>query len=115
MDTYKISGFWNDMNVCICEMFLSLLKEPAIFGGGTMPTDVQHSIGDHRFVHNIYGMLMARATYEGLDKLQAEERPFVLTRSGFAGIQKYGWTWTGDNTSTWEHLGLRYSKVASRC
>lgn len=48
------------------------MNEPAVFNTPTttMPNDVQFSIGDHRFVHNIYGLLMARATYEGLMKLQ---------------------------------------------
>jgi alpha-glucosidase len=55
-------------------------------------------------VHNLYGYTMCQATFEGLRKLHPDKRPFVLTRSGFAGIQKYAWTWTGDNCSYWEHL-----------
>lgn len=106
-DFYKegIAGFWNDMN------------EPAIFNvpTKTMPDDVQHRIAEpgfaprtatHLEIHNIFGMENTRATYEGLLKLKPDERPFVLTRASYAGGQRYAATWTGDNSSTWNHLRL---------
>lgn len=93
------AGYWNDMN------------EPAVFDGpgGTMPLDTPHRMDDgttrdHRQIHNAYGMLNARATYDGLLKLQPQQRPFVLTRAAYAGAQRYAATWTGDNTATWHHL-----------
>lgn len=96
-----VAGFWNDMN------------EPAIFhrADKTMPLDVVHRLDDgttldHRAVHNIYGMQNARATYEGLRKLEGDERPFVLTRAAYAGTERYAATWTGDNSSTWNHLEM---------
>jgi alpha-glucosidase len=96
-----VSGFWNDMN------------EPAVFRypGKTMPLDVVHRLDDgttldHRAIHNVFGMQNARATYEGLRKLQPDERPFVLTRAAFAGAQRYAATWTGDNLATWNHLSM---------
>jgi len=95
------AGFWNDMN------------EPAIFlrDDKTMPLDTVHRLDDgsklnHRAIHNVYGMLNGRATYEGLLKLQPGERPFVLTRAAFSGAQRYAATWTGDNSSTWNHLAM---------
>jgi len=92
-----IAGIWNDMN------------EPAVFGLGTFPNDVRHNFdgkrGSHRKAHNIYGMQMVRATYEGLKKLQGK-RPFTITRSGYAGVQRYSSVWTGDNVASWEHLRL---------
>jgi alpha-glucosidase len=95
------AGFWNDMN------------EPSVFlrADKTMPLDTVHRLDDgttidHRAAHNIYGMENARATYEGLLKLQAGERPFVLTRAAFSGAQRYAATWTGDNSSTWNHLKM---------
>ncbi|HIC93739.1 MAG TPA: DUF4968 domain-containing protein [Anaerolineae bacterium] len=100
-----VAGFWNDMN------------EPAVFGARTFPAPVQHRNDghptDHRECHNVYGLLMTRATYEGVSRLQPGDRVFVLTRSTFAGGQRYGATWTGDNASTWEHLRLSIAMCLS--
>ncbi|WP_047154930.1 glycoside hydrolase family 31 protein [Aneurinibacillus tyrosinisolvens] len=92
-----IEGIWNDMN------------EPAVFNETkTMDLKVMHdNDGEpktHRELHNLYGMLMEAATYEGMKNLLYGRRPFVLTRAGFAGIQRYAAVWTGDNRSFWEHL-----------
>ncbi|XP_032199317.1 neutral alpha-glucosidase C isoform X3 [Mustela erminea] len=47
------------------------------------------------------------ATAEGLiQRSKGKERPFVLTRSFFAGSQKYGAVWTGDNTAEWSYLKI---------
>jgi alpha-glucosidase len=96
-----VRGFWNDMN------------EPAIFARSdkTMPLGTVHRLDDgskvdHRSVHNVFGMQNSRATYEGILKLQPNERPFVLTRATYAGGQRYAATWTGDNSSTWNHLRM---------
>ncbi|MGH9510825.1 MAG: TIM-barrel domain-containing protein [Terriglobales bacterium] len=100
-----VAGFWNDMN------------EPSVFNGPgkTMPLDNIHRIEEpgfstrtatHAEIHNVFGMENSRATYEGLLKLRPDERPFVLTRATYAGGQRYGFTWTGDNSSTWNHLRL---------
>ncbi len=91
-----VSGVWNDMN------------EPAVFEMGTFPDDVRHSYDglnvSHRMAHNVYGMQMARATYEGIKHFNPDIRPFVLTRSGFSGVQRYAAVWTGDNVASWEHI-----------
>lgn len=93
-----INGIWNDMN------------EPAVFEIGTFPLDTRHDYDghpcSHRKAHNIYGMQMARASYHGLKKAMFPKRPFALTRSGFAGMQRYAAVWTGDNLATWEHLWM---------
>ena len=95
------AGFWNDMN------------EPSLFerADKTMPLDTVHRLDDgttldHRAIHNVFGMQNVRATYEGLRKLQPEERPFVLTRASYSGAQRYAATWTGDNSSSWNHLKM---------
>jgi alpha-glucosidase len=92
-----VAGIWNDMN------------EPAVFTPShTMPPDVRHDNEgqptDHREIHNVYGQLMTRATYEGLLRLRPDERPFVLTRATYAGGQRYAAVWPGDNVSNWSHL-----------
>jgi len=95
-----IAGIWTDMN------------EPALFipQNSTMPSDVIHPGGGkarlHVQVHNAYGSLTVQATREGLLRLRPEQRPFVISRSGYAGVQRHALLWTGDNSSTWEHLNL---------
>ncbi|MFB7182473.1 TIM-barrel domain-containing protein [Streptomyces sp. NPDC056257] len=96
------AGFWHDMN------------EPvsfAPFGDATLPRSARHAMdgagGDHRAGHNVYALGMARAGWEGLVRLRPAERPFLFSRSGWAGMQRYGGTWSGDVESSWE--GLRSS------
>jgi alpha-glucosidase len=93
-----VKGVWNDMN------------EPAVFEMGTFPMDVRHDFDghpcSHRKAHNVYGMQMARATYYGVKKFSYPDRPFTITRSGYAGMQKYSSAWTGDNVASWEHMWL---------
>jgi alpha-glucosidase len=106
-----IAGFWNDMNEP-ATFLPDNLNEPntAHHPGKTFPLDVQHAGdgvgGTHARYHNVYGMQMARATFEGVKALRPDARPFVLTRAGYAGMQRYAAMWTGDNASTWEHLQL---------
>ena len=85
-----------------------------------MPLDTVHRIEEpgfatrtatHAEIHNIVGLENARATFEGLLKLRPDERPFVLTRATYAGGQRYGFTWTGDNSATWNHLRLATQMV----
>ncbi|KAB2093395.1 hypothetical protein ES319_A02G092400v1 [Gossypium barbadense] len=103
-----VDGIWNDMN------------EPAIFKTvtKTMPESNihrgDHELGgcqNHAHYHNVYGMLMARSTYEGMGLADRRKRPFVLTRAGFIGSQRYAATWTGDNLSNWEHLQMSISMM----
>lgn len=95
-----IAGFWNDMN------------EPAVFHvrHKTLPQDARHDYDgapcSHAKAHNVYGQQMSRATWEGLKSLQPERRPFLLSRAGFSGSQRFGAVWTGDNYSDWEHLRI---------
>ncbi len=97
-----IDGVWNDMN------------EPAVFNAPdkAMPLDNLHRgggeipAGPHLRYRNIYGLLMTRATREGIAAARPDKRPFVLTRANFLGGQRYAATWTGDNASTEAHMKL---------
>lgn len=89
---------WNDMN------------EPSVFSGPevTMHKDAVHHGGwEHRDVHNLYGLYVQMATAEGqIQRSGGQLRPFVLGRAFFAGSQRYGAVWTGDNAAEWEHLKI---------
>lgn len=104
------AGFWNDMN------------EPAVFDTPTktMPLDNLHRIesddfaprnATHAEIHNVYGMQNTRGTFEGMRHWRPNQRPFVMTRASFAGGQRYAVTWTGDNSSTWDHLRLSVEQL----
>ena len=107
-----VAGFWNDMN------------EPAVFDGPgkTMPDDIQHRIDEpgfrkrtatHLEIHDVFGMQNSRATEEGELALRPNERPFVMTRASYAGGQRYAITWTGDNSSTWNHLRMTVPQLVN--
>ena len=112
-----VDGIWNDMNEPSVSNLLPDSDELSLHGN-TMSNDVLHRAGGeqatgpdgppvlHAFFHNAYGMEMARSTYEGLKRLHPDRRPFVLTRSGTAGMQRYAALWTGDNASEWEHIAM---------
>ncbi|WP_251092539.1 glycoside hydrolase family 31 protein [Streptomyces sp. Caat 7-52] len=100
------SGFWHDMN------------EPTSFGAfgePTLPRSARHAVegrgGDHREAHNVYALCMAQAAGEGLRALAPGERPFVFSRSGWAGLQRYGGSWSGDVATGWPGLRASLSLV----
>lgn len=113
-----LAGIWDDMNEPgLTEMFAPGSGTPH---GSTMALDAIHlplgADGEplpHARFHNAFGMQMARATREGLERLRPNERAFVLTRSGYAGVQRYAAMWTGDNSSRWEHLRLAVNMCLS--
>jgi alpha-glucosidase len=99
MQESGVAGIWTDMN------------EPAVFNEDkTFPRDVRHDFDghpcSHRKAHNVYGMQMSRATREGIRRALPDKRPFVITRSAYAGTQRYSSAWTGDIESTWDHLRI---------
>ncbi|CAF1331590.1 unnamed protein product [Rotaria sordida] len=108
-DNYKGSTpnlfIWNDMN------------EPSVFNGPevTFPKDIVH-YGDweNRDVHNLYGMLQHMASFKGLvERSNGHIRPFILTRSFFAGSQRTAAVWTGDNAAHWSHLKIAVPMLLS--
>lgn len=94
-----IDGFWHDMN------------EPAAFvgwGNPTLPAISRYSMegrsGNHTEANNIYGLMMNQAGYEALRKFTPKKRPWLLSRAGWAGMQRYAWNWTGDVSTSWSTL-----------
>jgi alpha-glucosidase len=101
-----VAGIWHDMN------------EPtsiALLGDPTLPTATRHHFdgrgGDHAEGHNLYGLLMNRAGYDGLRAARPERRPFIVSRSGWAGMQRWAWNWTGDVSSSWESMRQQVATV----
>ena len=109
MSEIGVHAVWNDMN------------EPAVMEvpTKTAPLDTRHDYDghpcSHRKAHNVYGMQMVRATYEGIKKYVYPKRPFVITRAAFAGTQRFSSTWTGDNIATWEHLWIANVQAQRMC
>ncbi|MAJ31029.1 MAG: glycosyl hydrolase [Flavobacteriaceae bacterium] len=109
MSDIGVQGVWNDMN------------EPAVMDvpSKTANLDIRHNYEghpcSHRKGHNVYGMQMVRATFEGVKKHSFPRRPFVITRAAYAGTQRYASTWTGDNVATWEHLFVANAQVQRMC
>ncbi|MCK6617896.1 MAG: glycoside hydrolase family 31 protein [Cyclobacteriaceae bacterium] len=99
-----IDGFWNDMNEIAT--WGHMLPE-------NIELDFEGNKATMRRGRNIYGLMMARSTYEGVVKLLDGKRPFNLTRSGFSGIQRYAAVWTGDNVAYDEHMMLGVRLVNS--
>ncbi len=101
-----VAGIWHDMN------------EPtsiALLGDPTLPTSTRQHFdgrgGDHAEGHNLYGLLMNRSGYEGLRRAAPERRPFIVSRSGWAGMQRWAWNWTGDVASTWESMRQQIATI----
>ncbi|MEL6151304.1 MAG: glycoside hydrolase family 31 protein, partial [Chloroflexota bacterium] len=52
----------------------------------------------------LHTLLMNHASYMATLQNRPDERPFVLSRSGCPGIQRYAQTWSGDNDTSWHSL-----------
>jgi alpha-glucosidase len=98
-----VAGIWIDMN------------EPAT--GDVEPFAMRFDRDGenypHERYHNQYALLMAMGTHRGLKQANPDLRPFILSRAGFAGIQRYAAQWLGDNVSDWDHLRMSVPMASS--
>ena len=120
-----VAGIWNDMNEPAISdrpfgddgvhiwfpLDAPQGDEGAEKAGGENPkSKIQNPkskiVTTHAEAHNLYGLTMAQACAAGLERLRSNERSFVLTRSGYAGVQRWSSVWMGDNQSLWEHLEM---------
>ncbi len=95
-----VAGIWNDMN------------EPATGAISPQAMRFDHGRQPHDRFHNQYALLMAMGTVAGLREAMPDQRTFVLSRAGFAGIQRYAANWMGDNQARWDHLWLSMPMAA---
>jgi len=108
-----VAGIWNDMNepagwareLRLGNVAIPIRDQDLSAVVQADPAEPELRV-PHERVRNLYGQQHARATRAFLERAQPERRPFVLTRSGHAGIQRHAAVWTGDNASRWEHLRL---------
>jgi len=104
-----IEGVWNDMNEFSCwsrdvrirDLMIPLrpIRKPPVVHG-------KDGEASHLCVRNVYGMMMCEAARQGFHKLRPGKRSFVLTRAGYAGVQRHAYMWHGDNSSSFSHLKL---------
>lgn len=136
-----IDGFWNDMcepaifytpegveeykeylqkELLTCEVFPAFDAKTKAAELANSPKDYRrfyHNVDGtmvrHDKVHNLYGMNMTRAAFEGLQKTEPKKRFLLFSRSSFIGAHRYGGVWTGDNASWWSHLLLNLKMMPS--
>ncbi|BDC17312.1 alpha-glucosidase MalA [Acidianus sp. HS-5] len=115
-----IDGIWLDMNEPTD--FTRVIENKEVLGSTpltlkddrmyyTFPEDVVHELKGkkvpHSKVRNAYPYYEAMATFEGFK----DKEVFILSRSGYAGIQKFAFVWTGDNTASKDQLILQLQTV----
>lgn len=89
---------------------------PRVTGGDlasrTLCPSSKQYISTHYDLHSLTGALEMKATSEALMSIR-NKRPFVISRSTFAGAGKYGGHWTGDVVSSWDYLKISVSSILS--
>jgi alpha-glucosidase len=90
-----VSGLWADLN------------EPA---ANDMPWGIYDFEGKPRYEYagrNTYALWETATLHDALLDAQPILRPFIVSRAGFAGIQRYAANWSGDTDSTWDSLRVQ--------
>jgi alpha-glucosidase len=97
---HGVAGIWNDMNEPsdFVDQTGKTQMDVVTYDGGTSSPYAEN--------RNVFALNEARATFEGLTRLRPNDRPYIITRAAYAGIQRYSTIWTGDNTATWDALAL---------
>lgn len=96
-----VSGLWADLN------------EPA---ANAMPYAIFDFNGEPRYEYttrNIYALTEMQTLRQALEEAQPGLRPFIVSRSGFAGMQRYAANWSGDTNSSFDSLRVQVQMAAS--
>jgi len=62
-------------------------------------------------LRSLYPVKMVEASYQVFKERNPQQRPWIYTRSGYAGVQRFARTWSGDNVSDWKTL--KYNQYMS--
>jgi alpha-glucosidase len=100
-----VDGIWLDMNEP------TILTESHLMDGNAIHHLDNGEKIQHSKVRNSYPYYQNMATFEAFKELS--KTPFILSRSGYAGIQKFAAVWTGDNIASWDDIKLQISIVTS--
>ncbi|CAF3783626.1 unnamed protein product [Rotaria sordida] len=113
-----VDGMWIDMNEpsnfvdgshegCTTNSLDNPPFTPHVYGGNitakTLCTSAQQYLSSHYNLHSMYGYFEAKATNAALRPI-LKKRPFVLSRSTFAGSGHYTTHWSGDNAASFTDL-----------
>jgi alpha-glucosidase len=80
-----VKGFWTDMG------------EPAWSNEDAIDRlNMKHHLGMHNVIHNVYGLTWDKVVKEQFEKHNPDKRVFQMTRSAYAGMQRYTFGWSGD-------------------
>ena len=76
-------------------------------------TDEDKEVNIEYNMHSIYGFLQSKHAYQFWqdDSRVSGNRPFIMSRSTFAGSGKYAGHWLGDNQPTWDDMRLSISGI----
>ncbi|XP_030389756.1 lysosomal alpha-glucosidase isoform X3 [Gopherus evgoodei] len=117
-DQVPFDGMWIDMNEpsnfvagsldgCPNNKLENPPYVPGVLGGslraGTICASSQQYLSSHYNLHSLYGLTEAIASHDALVRVRGK-RPFVISRSTFAGHGRFAGHWTGDVRSSWEQL-----------
>jgi alpha-glucosidase len=100
-----VDGIWLDMNEP------TILTDDHMFDPESIHRLDSGKAIEHKNVRNAYPYFQSMATYQAIE--DTGKAPFILSRSGYSGIQKYAAIWTGDNMSTWDDVKLQISIVTN--
>ncbi len=93
----NIDAWWMDASEPDILSNISIAKRKELFYPSAIGSAIKY--------FNSYPLLNSQGIYEGQRAMQDNKRVFILTRSGFAGIQRYGSAiWSGDIGATWAEM-----------
>jgi alpha-D-xyloside xylohydrolase len=102
---YGIDGWWADCSEGYDSDWTSpYFKLPPVRGDKVNSDKLTGMFGSGRYI-NSYALMHTKGLFEGQRATTSAKRVFILTRSAFAGLQKYGASyWTGDVSANWEEF-----------